>query len=100
VAKAIGGAAARPVQLVNGYEFPTGPGPARRRFRSEREKWAEIVATLVSVRGLLSTSDRGFYRALIGVEAMALQNLRDRTGPTLLELEEPELSWLGDGSGL
>lgn len=84
---------------MNGFVFPSSPGPPRRRFRSEREKWLEIVASLESLRGLLATSDRGFYRQLIGVEGLARQNLRDRTGPTSRELEEPELKWLGDASG-
>lgn len=86
-------------QCVRGCVFPSSPGPPRRRFPSEREKWAEIVASLECLRGLLATSDRGFYRELIGVEALARQNLRDRTGPTSRELEEPVLKWLGDASG-
>lgn len=87
------------VQNVNGFEFPASPGPPRRKFLSEAAKWAEIDKALASVGDCLGVSDRAFYRNLIGLRAMAMQNERDRGAGSLAMLEEPELSWLDGGPG-
>lgn len=87
------------LQKILGFEFPTGPGPARVKFPTEGRKWGEIAAALKRIRDSLGTSDRKFYRELIGLEAMALQNQRDRATANSSVLVEPELVWLDGGSG-
>ena len=86
----------RPTQTVGGFEFPVGPGPARRNFSSEAAKWREVALALRCIRDCLDRSDRSFYRDLIGLESMALANLRDRQSGGVLQLQE-EPSTLLDG---
>lgn len=80
----------RPTQTVNGFTFPAAPGPAPKGV-SETVRWQRIVESLRFIRSQLATSDRAFYRQLIGVESLALANLRDRADP-LGGLAEPQLS--------
>lgn len=77
-------------QTVNGFQFPAGPGPAPKGV-SESVRWKRITDALAFIRSQLATSDRQFYRQLIGVESLALANLRDRADP-LGGLAEPVLS--------
>lgn len=85
-------------QVVMGCEFPSGPGPGR-KFLNDLAKWRAVVEALEYARGCLGVSDRGFYRQLIGVEALARANLRDRHGVGE-GLAEPALPWLSGHNGL
>lgn len=77
------------IVVIGGFEFPAGPGPLRVRDCTEKKRWGLIVDHLSAVRGLLASSDRGFYRDLIGLESMARANLRDRSESPASSLDEP-----------
>lgn len=79
-----------PTQRVNGFEFPASPGPAPRGV-AEGVRWKRIVAACEFMRTQLASSDRAFYRQLIGLESLARANLRDRGDP-LGGLAEPVLA--------
>lgn len=79
-------------QVVNGISFPRSPGPGK-KFRDDRAKWKAVAEALAFARSCLSSSDRGFYRQLIGVEALARSNVLDRGGQTG-EVGEPVMPWL------
>lgn len=79
-------------QVVNGFVFPASPGPGR-SFRDDGQKWKAVAEALAYARSCLGAADRGMHRQLIGVESLALANLRDR-GTIGTDLGEPPLPWL------
>lgn len=86
------------MQTVNGHEFPASPGPGR-KFLNDPAKWRAVVEALEYARSCLATSDRGFHRALVGVESLARANLRERHGVGE-SLQERPLPWLDQPSAV